>query len=945
MNRVGKISVGTGAVRESPGKNDIVIALWGSSGTNTQKRAFSYLIQEVSIVIEKRWLVCVRNVSWMILGVVVGSPGLLAQSAPSGSNPPYLNPALPIEQRVDDLVSRMTLEEKASQLVNQARAIPRLDLPAYDWWSESLHGVAVNGTTEFPEPIGLASTFDAPAIHEMAEAISTEARIKHVQDVRMGHSNIFEGLDFWAPNINIFRDPRWGRGQETYGEDPFLTGRLGIAFVTGMQGDDPRYYRTIATPKHYAVHSGPETTRHQADVTVSKHDEMDTYLPAFRATVTEGKAGSVMCAYNSINGQPACANEFLLVDQLRGKWGFRGYVVSDCEAVRNIFNGHHYKPTQAEASATSLKLGMDNECIDFFAKVTDDHDYAPYLEAVKQGYLKESDIDVALKRLFTARMRLGMFDPPELVPYTKIDEKLLDGPAHRAMARKLANESMVLLKNDGVLPLKPSGVKIALVGPLAEQTPVLLGNYNGIPTHSVSVLEGLRGEIPKDQVRYARGTQFLSKEASPVPAQLLTTEGKQGVRANYYVLKDMLAFLSSAATQTPVASQIEPAASFTASLLPPEVAKANAFLVSWEATFTPDATDEYNLGFRGDGFFRIWLDGKVLTMAYHTNGVETKLGHEHLEAGKPYALKVEYGVTAGAKAEGQLVWSKLDLKPSPEAIAAAKEADVVVAVVGLTSELEGEEMPVSEEGFKGGDRLALDLPKPEQDLLESLAATGKPLVVVLMNGSALSVNWVKEHANAILEAWYPGEEGGAAIAETLIGANNPGGRLPVTFYKSVNDLPAFEDYSMSNRTYRYFSGTPLYPFGYGLSYSKFEYHRVKLSSNRLKAGEALSVDADVKNTSRSDGDEVVEVYLTHPKMAGAPIRALCGFSRVHIRGGETAHVHITVNPRDLSYVNEVGDRIIAPGSYKLSIGGGQPGADRTVVEAGFAINGDAHLQE
>jgi len=550
-----------------------------------------------------------------------------------------------------------------------------------------------------------------------------------------------------------------------------------------------------------------------------------------------------------------------------------------------------------------------------------------------------------LKRLFTARMRLGMFDPPEMVPYSKIDEKLLDGPANRALARKLANESMVLLKNDGVLPLKPSGVKIAVVGPLADQTPVLLGNYNGIPTHSVSVLEGMRTEIPKDQIRYARGTQFLSKEASPVPAQLLTTDGKPGVRANYYALEDMLAFLSSAATQTPVASRIEPGAGFTAGSLPPDVPKANAFLVSWEATFTPDATDDYNFGFRGDGFFRIWLDGKVVTMAYHKNGVETKLGHVHLEAGKPYALKVDYGVTGGAKPEGQLVWSKLDLKPSPEAIDRAKEADVVVAVVGLTSELEGEEMPVSEEGFNGGDRLTLDLPKPEQDLLETLAATRKPLVIVLMNGSALSVNWAKEHANAILEAWYPGEEGGAAIAETLTGANNPGGRLPVTFYKSASDLPAFEDYSMSNRTYRYFRGTPLYPFGYGLSYSKFEYSHVKLSSNSLKAGEALNLDADVKNTSRSEGDEVAEVYLTFPKLGGAPIRALCGFSRLHIRAGETAHVHITVNPRDLSYVNESGDRVIAPGSYKLSIGGGQPGTDRTVVEAAFTINGDRRLPE
>ena len=476
-----------------------------------------------------------RSLGLRTVACVVASWGVVV-SAQDAQAPAYLNPRLTAEERAADLVQRMTLPEKATQLVNQARAIPRLNVPAYDWWSESLHGVAVNGTTEFPEPIGLAATFDAPGIHEMAVAISTEGRIKHAQAVRAGHSDIFEGLDFWSPNINIFRDPRWGRGQETYGEDPFLTARMGVAFVTGMQGDDPHYYRTISTPKHFAVHSGPEPTRHTADVPVSKHDQLDTYLPAFRATVTEGKAGSVMCAYNSVNGQPACANEFLLEDQLRGKWAFKGYVVSDCEAVRNIFSGHHFKPTQAEASAISLKRGMDNECIDFFAKVTDDHDYAPYLDAVKQGFLKESDIDVALMRLFTARMKLGMFDPPEMVPYSKIDERLLDSPRHRALARKLANESMVLLKNDGMLPLKTSGIKIAVVGPLADQTRVLLGNYTGIPTHTVSVLEGLRAEFPGAQISYVPGTQFLRSEGSPVPAALLSVDGKPGVRATYAVL-------------------------------------------------------------------------------------------------------------------------------------------------------------------------------------------------------------------------------------------------------------------------------------------------------------------------------------------------------------------------------------------------------------------------
>jgi beta-glucosidase len=434
------------------------------------------------------------------------------------------------EQRAADLVQRMTLEEKATQLVNQARPIPRLNVPEYDWWSEALHGVAQDGTTEFPEPIGLAATFDTPAIHRMAEVIGTEGRIKHVQAVRAKLNDFMTGLDFWAPNVNIVRDPRWGRGQETYGEDPFLTARMGVAFVTGMQGDDARYYRVIATPKHFAVHSGPEPTRHNADVTVSKHDELDTYLPAFRATVVEGKAGSVMCAYNRINGEPACANEFLLEDQLRGWWGFRGYVVSDCGAVIDIHSGHKFNETQAESSAVSLRRGMDNECVDFSMKVNDDHDYKPYLDAVKQGYLKESEIDVALTRLFTARMKLGMFDPPEMVPYNKIDEKLLDSAEHRAMARKLAGEAMVLLKNDGVLPLKPTVKKIAVIGPLAEQTKFLMGNYNGIPTHTVSILDGIKKEFPGAAIDYVAGTQFLGSDAEPVPASALTVDGKPGSR-------------------------------------------------------------------------------------------------------------------------------------------------------------------------------------------------------------------------------------------------------------------------------------------------------------------------------------------------------------------------------------------------------------------------------
>jgi beta-glucosidase len=871
--------------------------------------------------------------------LVCGTAACLAGA--QDAKPAYLDPSLPAEQRAADLVHRMTLPEKATQLVNQARAIPRLNVPAYDWWSESLHGVAVNGTTEFPEPIGLGATFDAPVIHQMAEIIGIEGRIKHTQAVRDGHSNIFEGLDFWAPNINIFRDPRWGRGQETYGEDPFLTARLGVAFVTGLQGDDPHYYRAISTPKHFAVHSGPEPTRHTADVTVSKHDELDTYLPAFRATVIEAQAGSVMCAYNSINGQPACANEFLLQDQLRGKWGFKGYVVSDCGAVLDIFKGHNFKPTQPEASAISLQRGMDNECVDFLAKIPGDRDYKPYLDAVQQGFLKESEIDTALTRLFTARMKLGMFDPPEMVPYNKIDEKLLDGAAHRALARKIANESMVLLKNDGVLPLRTSGLKIAVVGPLANQTNVLLGNYNGVPSHTVSILEGLRAEFPAATINYVAGTQFLSKEVTLVPAEVLTTDGKPGVKTMYAKLDSS----DEKDKSVPLVTRIESVIDASATPLPKEVAGVKPLFIRWKATLTPRESGDYSVGIQGTGLFRLLLDGKLLAKANHDGGVEPKLSRVHLEKGKSYQVLVNHTQGLYSAADARLVWSKVDLNPDPAAVTAARDADVVVAVVGITSELEGEEMEVHEEGFMGGDRTSIDLPKPEQQLLEAVAAAGKPLVVVLTNGSALGVNWAAAHANAILEAWYPGEEGGSAVAETLSGKNNPAGRLPVTFYKDITQLPPFEDYAMKGRTYRYFEGAPLYPFGYGLSYTTFTYSGLTVPTSPITAGNPLVAEVTVTNTGHRDGDEVTQLYLSFPKAPGAPLHALRAFQRVHLNAGASQKLRFELNARDLSMVTEDGVPIIAEGEYTISVGGGQPNTGLPVLAQTFNVKGKLTLPE
>ncbi|HMD77209.1 MAG TPA: glycoside hydrolase family 3 C-terminal domain-containing protein [Terracidiphilus sp.] len=883
--------------------------------------------------------VVARIAAWT--GILFFGSILQSTVAQDSAKLPYMNPSLAPEQRAADLVHRMTLAEKASQMYNNSAAVPRLNVPAYQWWSEALHGVINQGVTEYPEPIGLAATFDEPGIHLMAIQIGIEGRIKHVQNAREGHTGIGGGLDFWAPNLNIFRDPRWGRGQETYGEDPFLTGRMGVAYVTGMQGDDPRYYRAIATPKHYAVHSGPEPTRHFADVDVSKHDEVDTYEPGFRAAVVEGKAGSVMCAYNAINGAPACASPFLLQDQLRGKWGFQGYVVSDCDAVRDIATNHRYRPTQAQGVAISVIRGMDNECVDSVSRLGEPAEKA-YIDAVQQGYLPESALDTALIRLFTARMKLGMFDPPEMVPYTKIDEKELDSAEHRALARKLANEAMVLLKNDGLLPLKPGIKKIAVIGPLADQTRPLIGNYAGQPTHIVSVLEGLKVEFPNAAITFVPGTQFLHADGNPVPDNMLTTpDGKPGLKADY---SESMGRPGRTANPTVLASRTETNVKLTDSNLPSEVAGKKSIGVHWTGFLTSPETGDFLVGVRGVGFAMLTVDDKRVAMMFSGAEAGAGVGRVHLEKGQKAALSILYGSMNG-KPHTELIWAKVNNAPSPEAIAAAKNADAVIAVVGITSALEGEEMSVTEPGFLGGDRTSIDLPEPEEALVEAVAATGKPLAVVLVNGSALAVNWINAHANAVLEAWYPGEEGGAAVAETLSGKNNPAGRLPVTFYTGVNQLPHFENYAMDARTYRYFKGKPLYPFGYGLSYTTFKYSGLTLPAQAVAAGQPVVVDVTVTNTGKVAGDEAVELYLKFPDVKGAPQIALRGFQRIHLEADASQKLHFELKDRDLGMVTEDGAPMIASGDYTVIIGGGQPDTGAPGVSGHFHIEGQIALPE
>jgi beta-glucosidase len=879
----------------------------------------------------------------LLVTAVVGSSIALAQTAP-----PPSAADIAAEHRAAEMVAKMTLEEKVAQMQNGAPAIPRLNIPAYNYWSEGLHGIARSGyATVFPQAIGMAATFDAPLIHQEAVVISTEARAKNSEALRHDNHSIYFGLDIWSPNINIFRDPRWGRGQETYGEDPFLTSRMGVAFVTGLQGDDPRFYRTIATPKHFAVHSGPESTRHSANVDPTPHDLEDTYLPAFRATITEGAADSTMCAYNSIDGQPACANTMLLKDTLRGAWAFHGYVTSDCAAVGDISGGHKFAPDLEHADADAVLAGTDTTCGD---------EFVPHLtNAVHEGLLPESAIDRAVTRLFTARIRLGLFDPPASVPYAQIPFSADDSPAHRQLALEVSEESMVLLKNDGILPLSASehGPKtIAVIGPNAAALAAIEGNYNAVPSHPVLPLTGIEERFGSSaKILYAQGSPYVDGADIPVPQSVLhpslhSTE--PGLKAEYFNGTDF--------SGSPVATRTDPQIDFDwNSASPVHGVDSKAFGVRWTGALAVPSPGDYTFSFRvahcypcNDGeSIRVWLDGKqisdsVMPPKQSRSGI-TEPFTVHLADAAPHALRIEYTHAAPLFGAGiTFNWAPNIPAEREEAVHIAKQADVIMAFVGLSPELEGEEKKININGFDGGDRTDIELPRAQEDLLKALATTGKPLIVVMLNGSALAMDWANQHANAILEAWYPGEAGGEAIARTLAGDSNPGGRLPVTFYASTSQLPPFADYSMQNRTYRYFSGKPLFDFGYGLSYTKFSYANLKLSTSTLKAGDPLTVEADVKNTGSREGDEVAELYLLPPDVPGAPKLTLQGFHRLHLRAGETQHVSFTLTPRDLSLVNPEGVRSVRGGSYSIAVGSGQP-KDAEDVTAAFTISGSERL--
>jgi beta-glucosidase len=880
--------------------------------------------------------------------------------------PSYLDPKLPPAERAHDLVGRMTLDEKAAQLEDWATAIPRLGIPDYQTWNEALHGVARAGyATVFPQAIGMAATWDPKMVKTMGTVVSTEARAKYNQAQREGNHRIFFGLTFWSPNINIFRDPRWGRGQETYGEDPFLTSKLGVAFISGVQGGDLNHLRAVATSKHFAVHSGPESLRHGFNVNPTERDLEESYLPAFRATVTEGHVQSVMCAYNSIDDFPACTNKMLLKDHLRDAWGFKGFVVSDCGAIVDVNQGHKKTADITHSAVMALEAGTDLSCSIWTPG------FNTLADAVRQKLVSEELVTQAAERLYTGRFQLGLFDPQGSSPLDNIRMGIDMIIPDRDQARKAAEESIVLLKNSGVLPLKSAPGHIAVIGPTADQLTSILGNYVGTPIRPVTPLDGMLQQFKSSPILYAQGSTLASGVGVPVPRTAFGLN--KGLKTEFFATPDW--------TGRPVATVTQPAvqADWENANPTPQLATHN-YSVRWTGSFTAPAPGHYVFTVEsGDSFpyspvesYRLVLDGKVLGEGSLRGERDiSQMGNFHAAPGasptappvqnspKIPSIAIDFADTnahdfrfeyshAGDQAGGgvTLKWEAPAQAQLDEAVARAKEADVVVAFVGLSPQLEGEEMKIKIDGFSGGDRTSLDLPAPQQKLLEALSATGKPLVVVLQSGSAVALNWANQHAAAILEAWYPGVEGGTAIARTLAGLNNPAGRLPVTFYASLEGLPEFTDYHFKSgangRTYRYFTGKPLWGFGYGLSYSSFKYGPVKLSAETLKAGDPVTATVTVTNTGTVAGDEVVEAYLKTPQ-ANGPIHSLAAFERVTIAAGESKEVVLTLDPRTLSSVDDKGNRAILAGKYKLTVGGAQPQETEAKSEAGFTVTGSAAL--
>ncbi len=831
---------------------------------------------------------------------------------------PFQNPKMSIDKRVDDLLGRLTLEEKVAQMMNQTPAIGRLGIPPYDWWNEALHGVARAGrATVFPQAIGLAATFDDQAVYETFDIVSDEARAKYHHYQANEEYDRYKGLTFWTPNINIFRDPRWGRGMETYGEDPYLTSRMGMAVVKGLQGDDPKYYKSHACAKHFAVHSGPEWNRHEFNATASPRDLRETYLPAFESLVTTANVREVMCAYNRLDGMPCCGSKPLLVDILRNEWKYSGIVVSDCGAIDDFWrkNRHETHEDAATASADAIRSGTDLEC---------GQSYRAIIDAVKAGKISEKELDVSLHRLFRGRFELGMFDSDDRVKWSKIPYSTLDCQAHKQKALDMAHKSMVLLKNaNNTLPLTKSIKKIAVVGPNANDSVMQWANYNGFPSSTKTILQGMIDKLPAAEIIYDKGCELTKEFMIEEFSGAITFNGKPGFEATYYNNIKL--------EGSPIQKETTQAIRYTTT--GNTQFANNVPLTNFSAMYTGDfkapETGTVTFIVSGDDGYRLYINDKVVIDDWSAHSTTIKQIEKEVKKGEVFRLKIEYFQAGG---DGNLEFTAGVKRPADfsKTIAKIKDADVIIFAGGISPSLEGEEMPVDAPGFRKGDRTDIELPAIQKRFAEELKKTGKPLVFVLCTGSAIALNWFDENADAILCAWYGGQAGGTAVADVLWGDYNPAGRLPVTFYKSIDQLGDFEDYSMKGRTYRYMQQEPLYPFGYGLSYTTFKYSKAVLSQNNIKTGKSVDLNIDLQNTGTVAGDEVVQVYIRNKADKEGPIKSLRAFKRVNVAAGTTTNVRITLAPEAFAtFYGDTQRMEVRPGEYAVFVGNSSAAKDMT----------------
>ncbi|MCD0487644.1 glycoside hydrolase family 3 C-terminal domain-containing protein [Pedobacter sp. MC2016-14] len=828
---------------------------------------------------------------------------------------PYQDTNLSFEQRVDDLVGRLTLEEKVAQMLNSAPAIPRLDIPAYDWWNETLHGVARTPykATVFPQAIAMAATFDPAALFTMADYSAMEGRAIYNLAVASGRAGRkYVGLTYWTPNVNIFRDPRWGRGQETYGEDPFLTASLGDAFVRGLQGDDPKYLKAAACAKHYAVHSGPEPLRHNFDIDVSAYDLWDTYLPAFKKLVVDSKVAGVMCAYNAFRTQPCCASDVLMNTILREQWQFKGYVTSDCAGIEDFFMKHKTHPDAQSASVDAVFHGTDVEC---------GHGaYLTLVQGVKDKKIPEAQIDISVKRLFMIRFRLGLFDPVHMVSFAQVSSNVLESEAHQAQALKMARQSMVLLKNDHLLPLSKNIKKIVVLGPNADNPIAILGNYNGNPSKLSTVLQGIKDKLGANTaVVYEKAVTYTSDQLLDYTAAKgdFSYEGKAGIKAEYYK--------NTALEGQPAVTQIEK--SFNHSWQEGEAVAgnvtANDFSARYTSTFKSNENQTLSLELEADNGCRLYINGKLVLDNWASKKNDVKKYKLTAKKGETYNFVLE-SWQGDATAYVKFNIGKFIKTDFSALTAKYKDADAFIFAGGISPQLEGESMRVEDPGFLGGDRTSILLPSVQTELMKVLKATGKPVVFVMMTGSAIATPWESANLPAILNAWYGGQSAGTAIADILFGDYNPSGRLPVTFYKGDNDLADFKDYGMDNRTYRYFKGKPLYGFGYGLSYTTFKYDQLMMPA-AVATGKGINLSVRVTNTGKLSGDEVVQLYLLNKNTSiKTALKTLKGFKRISLKPAESTTVEFKLSPEELSYISPEGKSTALTGSVEFSIGGSQP---------------------